>query len=78
MRLCAPTHTSSVFFEDGFCVFVANAWPLLARGDELLYQAVGTQMAKKKKATQVIRLVSQAGTGYFYTFRKAIKAQAEK
>ena len=32
----------------------------------------------KKKATTVIRLVSQAGTGYFYTVRKAVRANAEK
>lgn len=30
-------------------------------------------MAKAKKATQVLRLVSQAGTGYFYTIRKSTK-----
>ena len=34
--------------------------------------------AKKKKASVVLRLVSQAGTGYFYTIRKAIRANAEK
>ena len=33
---------------------------------------------KKKKASIVLRLVSQAGTGYFYTIRKAIRANAEK
>ena len=33
-------------------------------------------MAKKK--SQVIRLVSQAGTGYFYTMRRTIKANMEK
>ena len=34
-------------------------------------------MAKAKKS-QVLRLVSQAGTGYFYTIRRAIKANMEK
>jgi len=33
-------------------------------------------MAKKKSV--VLRLVSQAGTGYFYTIRRAIKANMEK
>ena len=32
----------------------------------------------KKKATAVFRLVSQAGTGFFYTIRKAVRANAEK
>ena len=36
-----------------------------------------TRMAKKKAAT-VVRLVSQAGTGFFYTIRKAVRANAEK
>ena len=35
-------------------------------------------MAKKKKSTQVLRLVSQAGTGFFYTLRKAVRPNAEK
>lgn len=35
-------------------------------------------MAKVKKAVQVIRLVSQAGTGYFYTKLKNVKANPEK
>jgi len=35
-------------------------------------------MAKAKKAVSVIRLVSQAGTGYFYTKLKNIKANPEK
>ena len=36
-------------------------------------------MAKRaKKATQAIRLVSQAGTGYFYTKRKNTKSNPEK
>ena len=35
-------------------------------------------MAKKKKGAVVIRLVSQAGTGFFYTMKRAIKANAEK
>ena len=35
-------------------------------------------MAKPKKAVAVIRLVSQAGTGYFYTKLKNIKANPEK
>lgn len=30
-------------------------------------------MAKSKKTTQVLRLMSQAGTGYFYTIRKSVK-----
>ena len=32
----------------------------------------------KKRSTVVIRLVSQAGTGFFYTLRKAVRANAEK
>ena len=32
----------------------------------------------KKRSTQVLRLVSQAGTGFFYTIRKAVRANAEK
>jgi len=34
-------------------------------------------MAKKKGAV-VMRLVSQAGTGFFYTIKRAIKANQEK
>ena len=36
-----------------------------------------TEMAKAKKS-MVVRLVSQAGTGFFYTVRKAVRANAEK
>ena len=36
-----------------------------------------TSMAKKKSSV-VIRLMSQAGTGYFYTLRRAIRANQEK
>jgi hypothetical protein len=32
-------------------------------------------MAKK---ASIMRLVSQAGTGYFYTFRKVVKSGGEK
>ena len=32
----------------------------------------------KKKTTAVLRLVSQAGPGFFYTIRKAVRANAEK
>ena len=35
------------------------------------------QMAKKGRSS-VVRLMSQAGTGYFYTIRRAIKANMEK
>ena len=35
-------------------------------------------MAKAKKTSIVIRLMSMAGTGYFYTLRKNIKANPEK
>ena len=35
-------------------------------------------MAKGKGKSMVIRLMSQAGTGYFYTVRRAIKANMEK
>jgi len=35
-------------------------------------------MAKAKKGLQVIRLVSQAGTGYFYTKLKNFRAGVEK
>ena len=35
-------------------------------------------MAKPKKAISIIRLVSQAGTGYFYTKRKNVRANPEK
>jgi len=35
-------------------------------------------MAKAKKTSVIIRLLSQAGTGYFYTKRKNIKANPEK
>lgn len=35
-------------------------------------------MAKAKKTSIVIRLMSQAGTGYFYTLRKNIKSNPEK
>lgn len=35
-------------------------------------------MAKAKKSSIVIRLVSMAGTGYFYTKRKNVKANPEK
>jgi len=34
-------------------------------------------MAKKKGAV-VMRLVSQSGTGFFYTIKRAIKANQEK
>ena len=34
-------------------------------------------MARKKAAT-VVRLVSQAATGYFYTVKRAIRANQEK
>ena len=34
--------------------------------------------SRAKKATQAIRLVSQAGTGYFYTKRKNTKSNPEK
>jgi len=34
-------------------------------------------MAKKKGAV-VMRLVSQAGTGFFYTIKRAIRANQEK
>ena len=37
-----------------------------------------TLFAKKKNKSAVVRLVSQAGTGFFYTLRKAIKANTEK
>lgn len=30
-------------------------------------------MAKGKKTTQILRLVSMAGTGFFYTIRKSVK-----
>lgn len=32
----------------------------------------------KKKGSMVIRLMSMAGTGFFYTMRKAVRANAEK
>ena len=32
----------------------------------------------KKKATAVLRLVSQAGTGFFYTLRKNVRSNSEK
>ena len=32
----------------------------------------------KKRTSMVVRLMSQAGTGYFYTLRRAIKANQEK
>lgn len=32
----------------------------------------------KKRTSMVVRLMSQAGTGYFYTIRRAIKANQEK
>lgn len=35
-------------------------------------------MAKAKKASVVVRLMSQAGTGYFYTVRRALKGVQEK
>ena len=35
-------------------------------------------MARPKRAAVAIRLVSMAGTGYFYTKRKNIKANPEK
>lgn len=31
-----------------------------------------------KKTSVVVRLVSQAGTGYFYTIRRPIRANIEK
>ena len=37
---------------------------------------VGVTMAKKKGSV-VLRLVSQAGTGFFYTIRKAIRPNTE-
>ena len=35
-------------------------------------------MAKAKKASVVVRLMSQAGTGYFYTIRRSLKGVQEK
>jgi len=35
-------------------------------------------MAKAKKAVAIIRLVSQAGTGFFYTKLKNVKSNPEK
>jgi large subunit ribosomal protein L33 len=35
-------------------------------------------MARKGAKSIVIRLMSMAGTGFFYTTKKAIKANAEK
>ena len=37
-----------------------------------------TYRMAKKKGSVVLRLVSQAGTGFFYTLRKAVRPNAEK
>ena len=56
--------------------------PLLSATASQLAAAHGTtlslRMAKSKKTSIVIRLMSMAGTGYFYTRRKNIKANPEK
>ena len=45
----------------------------------LVFYVVGLEWKMaKKRSTVVIRLVSQAGTGFFYTLRKAVRANAEK
>ena len=35
-------------------------------------------MAKSKSKSVVLRLMSQAGTGYYYTFRTVLKGVREK
>ena len=50
-----------------------------ARAHRLVFYVVGLEWKMaKKRSTVVIRLVSQAGTGFFYTLRKAVRANAEK
>ena len=52
---------------------------VLNSAHRLVFYVVGLEWKMaKKRSTVVIRLVSQAGTGFFYTLRKAVRANAEK
>ena len=46
--------------------------------DKPLLAVVADSMAKSKAKSVVLRLMSQAGTGYYYTFRTTLKGVREK
>ena len=45
---------------------------------EVVVETMGSSSAKKKLASALIRLVSEAGTGYFYVTRKNAKRTPQK
>ena len=79
---CALCHRLECRVDFGFSVKKRRLEQRLCAhrsSHRLVFYVVGLEWKMaKKRSTVVIRLVSQAGTGFFYTLRKAVRANAEK
>ena len=76
---CALATVLSVVWISVFAVKKRRLVQRRGGAHRLVFYVVGLEWKMaKKRSTVVIRLVSQAGTGFFYTLRKAVRANAEK